>query len=306
MTAWRIVCDAGGTHVRLARSSAGQVKAVRVVPTIPGLDLVQLLKEYADAFEDRHDLEGTVIAAAGPVLDGEVKLTNADVTIRGAAIREILHCPVQLLNDLEAVAWALPMLPASDLRTLLACDMPLEGGKLAINIGTGFGAALLIETPRGSHVCALEPGHMKLASARGCEPAKVTAHLSVEDVLSGLALGMPSSLAGFWRWDNAASIDIHQLFSTASDTRDGQRFISEFSALFGQVCGDLVLATGAWGGVYLTGSVATSWSSAANLDAFSAAFRDKGPMSARMARVPVHVIAATHPALIGLAAAPLF
>jgi glucokinase len=58
--------------------------------------------------------------------------------------------------------------------------------------------------------------------------------------------------------------------------------------------------------VYITGSVASAWGHVADIDAFRAAFCDKGPMSFRMTRVPVHHIVAQHPALKGLAVAPLF
>ncbi len=306
MTVWRIVCDAGGTNVRFARASAGQIDGVRAVPTSDGLDVAALLASFSETFEDREDLEGAVIAAAGPVQDAQVTLTNADVTIRAAGVRDALQRPVLIMNDLEAVAWAVPHLTVSELRTLLACDMPLAGGKIAINIGTGFGAALLLETARGAHVCALEPGHMKLAAFGASAPAALTATLSIEQVLSGKALADPQMLHALWGLPQAAAIESRHLFATAPASADQQRFISGFSALFGQVCGDLVLATGAWAGVYLTGSVAGAWSQAADMDAFHAAFCDKGPMSARMARVPVHLILAEHPALKGLAAAPLF
>lgn len=306
MTAWRIVCDAGGTNVRVARASARHIGDVRAVPTSEGLDVAALLADFASTFEDRDDLEGALVAAAGPVQDGDVMLTNADVTIRAAAVRDAVQRPVRIMNDLEAVAWALPHLTVADLRTLLACDMPLAGGKIAINIGTGFGAALLLETPRGPHVCALEPGHMKLATSAACKPGTVTATRSIEDVLSGMALANTALLHEIWGVPQAAEMETRNLFSSARTSVERQRFIADFSALFGQVCGDLVLATGAWASVYITGSVASAWGQVANIEAFQKAFCDKGPMSVRMARVPVHHITAGHPALIGLAVAPLF
>lgn len=306
MTAWRLVCDAGGTNVRVGRSSGGTVAYVRVLPSAAGLDIAMLLANYVGEFEDRAELEGAAIAAAGPVQDEAVELTNADIVVRAAAVREALQRPVRLLNDLEAVAWALPHLPASDLQAIRDCDMPLEGSKLAINIGTGFGAALLVETRHGAHVCALEPGHMKLASAVACQPATVTARRSIEDVLSGTALADPSIRSEVWRYAPPVARPGADLFRAARDSCEGQRFIADFSALFGQVCGDLVLATGAWGGVYISGSVAGAWAHAADIETYISAFCDKGPMSGRMMRVPTYHIVARHPALLGLARAPLF
>jgi glucokinase len=303
MTSWRIVCDAGGTNVRMARCEAGRLDHVRIVHTSPGLDIAALLSGYAATFSDRAALAGAMIAAAGPVMDEHVKLTNADVTIHASSVREALHRPVRVLNDLEAVAWALPHLTGADIRAISACEMPLAGSKLAVNIGTGFGASLLIDTPHGAHVCALEPGHMKLAAAG--LPGEITATLSIEEVLSGLALSDSATAAQFWRWSGAREAGL-DLFSRAHESEDGRRFISAFSALFGQVCGDLVLATGAWGGVYTTGSVAAAWARGGDVEAFRAAFCDKGPMSARMARVPVQHITLDHPALTGLGVAPLY
>jgi glucokinase len=281
------------------------IGSLRCVPTSPGLDIAALLADFADGSGEMSDLAGAAIAAAGPVLDDAVKLTNADVTIEGAAVRDVLHKPVRIMNDLEAVAWALPHLTKADTRTLLDCDMPLKGSTLAINIGTGFGAALLVETRQGAHVCALEPGHMKLATAAAFSPGILTARLSIEDVLSGKALTNPAVLAEFWGWQQGRDSSGAGLFANARESIDGQRFIDDFSAIFGQVCGDLVLATGGWGGVYMTGSVANAWAHAANIDKFRSAFCDKGPMLARMVRVPVHHITLGWPVLLGLAAVPV-
>ena len=213
MTSWRIVCDAGGTNVRMARCEAGRLDHVRIVHTSPGLDIAALLSGYAATFSDREALAGAMIAAAGPVMDEHVKLTNADVTIHASSVREALHRPVRVLNDLEAVAWALPHLTGADIRAISACEMPLAGSKLAVNIGTGFGASLLIDTPHGAHVCALEPGHMKLAAAG--LPGEITATLSIEEVLSGLALSDSATVAQFWRWSGAREAGTGSVLSRA-------------------------------------------------------------------------------------------
>ncbi len=72
------------------------------------------------------------------------------------------------------------------------------------------------------------------------------------------------------------------------------------SRLLGRIAGDLVLATAAWDGVYLCGTVALAWAGVGDTAAFRAEFERKGAMSARMAQVPVCVIRAPEPALLGL------
>ena len=71
------------------------------------------------------------------------------------------------------------------------------------------------------------------------------------------------------------------------------------------IAGDLTLATSAWGGVYLCGSVATAWAAIADVGRFRAEFVRKGPMRTRMLKVPTAVIRRDNAALFGLAMIPL-
>ncbi len=303
MTAWRIVCDVGGTNVRLARSEGvAQLRGLIVRPTAALVALEDEISAYARQWDDPEDLEGAAIAAAGPVEDGTVELTNANLEISAHKICDALGKPVRLVNDLAAVAWALPHLARADLIAVCAVDLPLAGPRLVINIGTGFGAAVLMETRGGLHVLSCEPGHMKLASGLENCSAGVGVTASIEDVFSGRALMDRERLREVWRLEGDVTADV---FGGGANTNHRRRFLSDFSALLGQVCGDLVLATGAWGGVYLCGSVLSGWVGVANREAFQSRFRDKGPMSARMKRVGVNHIAASHPSLLGLAAVPL-
>ena len=71
------------------------------------------------------------------------------------------------------------------------------------------------------------------------------------------------------------------------------------------LAGDLALATCAWGGVYFSGSVATAWSTVADVAQFRAEFTRKGPMQTRMRQIPTAVIRRENAALFGLAMMPL-
>lgn len=303
---WRIVCDAGGTNIRIARSFGPRdVRDATVLPAVAGLVMEDCLASYAGRFDAHETLAGAAIAAAGPVEEGTTRLTNVDISISAAKVREALGGPVRLINDLEAVAWGLPHLAPQERAPVCEVDLPLQGARIAINVGTGFGAAVLIETPAGPFALACEPGHMKLASGTMLGPHERMASLSIEEAISGMALAQ--SMCGPWSLSERlrAEPGACGLFEAASSCAEGRRFISDFSALLGQVCGDLVLATGSWGGVYLCGSVATAWSAHADRDGFCSAFHDKGPMRARMLRTGVSVIALRTPAFLGLSAVPL-
>lgn len=267
-----LICDIGGTNARFALvDKAGRVtgEEKRAVAAHP---------QFADALDgylaNRDEaLEAAFIAAAGPVDHGEIRLTNANWQISAKEISELTGAEVHLLNDLEAVGHALPVLGPDDLDTIVAGAVHDRTGPprpmLAVNVGTGFGAAVAIPVGDGWVSLATEAGHITLQT-------KMPDVAAVEHVFSGPGL--------------------------ATHLTTG-RVSHEISSLFGRVVGDLVLATGAWGGVYLCGGVMTDFRSYFDEVPFLAAFRDKGAMAARIAEVPIHRITAPNPAFMGLAAA---
>lgn len=282
MTGWRLVCDVGGTNIRIGRSEGPkQIENVIVHQTRRCSSLLDDLLGYCRTFDDYDQCQGLAVAAAGPVDTGRVTLTNGYLTIDQAELTAGLNGrPVALFNDLEAAAYSVPLLGDSDLNPIVRTSSRSSKPFLVINVGTGFGAALLLQTPSGWQSVATEAGHTSLAAFdRDGRPA-MNSVMCVENKISGLALPPGQPFAS-------------------------SQFASEFGELLGWTCGNLVLATGAWGGVYFCGTVASAWIQAGNLSSFTAAFQNKGRMSERMARVPVSEILLPHPALIGLSAVKL-
>ena len=281
MSPWRLVADVGGTNVRFARATLdGALADVASTPTLAHQSFSDAMANYLSGLGGSGSCVFAAIGAAGPVDHGVVQLTNGAWRIDAGAISADLGGkPVRLINDLEAVAHAAPRLKAEDLAPIIGPAEANVGPRLVINVGTGFGAAIAAPAAEGWIVIGCEPGHMRLAlDARIAARLKVE-NPSIENVMSGLAL------QSAWRADSVLASD-------------------EFARLLGQVCGDLVLATGAWGGVYTCGSVASAWVAQSRFDAFREAFEDKGPMSARMRGVPIAHIVNPHAALLGLAALP--
>jgi glucokinase len=281
MTSWCIVCDVGGTNIRIARSDGPkQLSHLSLEATARCTSLPEALQQFWLQFDDRESLLGAAIAAAGPVESGSVTLTNGPLTIERDAVSAVIGGrPVALFNDLEATAYAVPLLTSEDLLSVVAVSNPTSGPRLVVNVGTGFGAALLLQTTTGWQSVATEAGHVTLGvlEQRGGIEHTTSGAVSVEDRISGLALS-----------------------AATSQPFDRTLFSLEFGELFGGVCGNFVLATGAWGGVNLCGSVASAWCRTGEFASFTAAFRDKGRMSKRMECVPVSEIVLPQPALIGL------
>lgn len=295
MSGSRIVVDAGGTNVRFAAARDGGVSEIRSYPAkqfptlVTGLALYLL--ESGQTVED-----GIAIGAAGPVDDGRVQLTNAHWQIDERAVAAAFgNCCVRLVNDVEAVAHALPALAPGDVEVIGPAwrDASARRAMLALNVGTGFGAAAIVPANGGWAAVPGEAGHMSLANG-------VSA--SVEDVLSGRGL---NAIYATRNPSHSAGRGAAGLFEDAKTDAGARQTIEDFGTLLGKVAGDLVLATGAWGGVYLCGSVAEAWHAAGAPGQFRRTFEAKGAMSARIKTVHTGCIVRPNIALAGLARVPL-
>ena len=265
MSEARLLADIGGTNARFALADDRGIPTPTVLPVAGHARFEDALEAFFDTrTEERERIGSCAIAAAGPVSDGTIRMTNTPWVIDGGALAGSLGCNVGVLNDLEAVAAALPYLGRDDLDVLRVGDTAVTAPMIAVNVGTGFGAAVAVPVQEGWHPLATEPGHVLLPDGRG----------TVEDVLSGPGL---------------ARLRLHS---------DSPR--EAFSALLGRVTRDLVLTTGSWGGVRFCGGVLEAWDEVVDTEVFFAAFDVPGPMADRLARVSLARIAHSNPALLGL------
>ena len=279
----RLIADVGGTNARFALAGpAGAIGAVSTLPVSGYETFAAALAAYLKTSGARPN--AAAAAAAGPHDGDGVRLTNAAWTIRSRDITAALGgAPAAVFNDLEAVALALPYLNDADLDLLRAGKAPPDAPRLAFNVGTGLGAAVAVSLGGGQwRALATEAGHMRFASVDAAD-ALIAPHVTTyEDTLSGRGFQL-----------------MQRLLPDAGERR------RVFSRLLGRVAGDLIVATGAWGGLYLCGGVLDDWTANIDMTAFRQALQDKGPMAGRMAALPVARIIRPAPALLGLAHAPI-
>lgn len=307
MSAPVLVGDVGGTNARFALSDGqGILREIRTIRAQEHDTFSDALAAYQNEVGGDRSiaLAAARIAGAGPVESKGIELTNSPWRILSDEVSNAIGGgPVLLFNDLEAVALALPHLEAGDYSPLgpPVCNA-LSGPLLALNVGTGFGAAAAFRSGSFWRAAGGEPGHMTFAARTSAEIAMLSGLESIEDVLSGSGLvrvydafragqGLASEEGPF------SSADI--LARTGEDlvAQQTERF---FSDLLARVAGDLVLALGAWGGVFFCGSVAGAWAQQTDTARFRKIFAAKGKMSERMLRVATHSILAAQPALYGL------
>ena len=294
----RLIADIGGTNARFALAGPEGISEVAVLPVADHAGFLDALEAYLAGRASRA-VGAVAIAAAGPRDGDTIRLTNAPWRIEGAAVSARLGgVPVLVLNDLEAVALCLPALGPAEVEVLAAgapSAVPLP--MLAANVGTGFGAAVAVPTRTGWTALGTEAGHMSLAPADADEGALLESigTAEVEDAFSG---------PGYARLFGTAT---HQGGETVSpaDPENQARKRSLYSRMFGRLLGDLALATGAWGGVFLCGGVMADLPRVMDVETVLGAFRDKGKMARRMERVALCRITADSPAFRALATAEI-
>ena len=310
MRAWRLVCDAGGSNVRFARCPGEHVLSeMRAYHVKDFPSFYEALQAYLDETGGAAACTGAAIGVAGPIDAGAVKLTNADWRIEAARVAAMLGgAPALLINDLEAVALALPHLRADELSALGTAERATAERRtmLALNVGTGFGAATVIPMGDGWISHPGEPGHMALGALDGNELERMGDARTVEDILSGR--GVPLLFETIARQSGRAemaAMSSAEIFANAGQDELAAETLRAFSRFLGRVAGDLVLAGAAWGGVYLCGSVAIGWAEAGGGQYFRRPFEDKGPMTGRMKQVYSGIVTRDDVGLLGLTHARL-
>jgi glucokinase len=196
--------DIGGTKTILAIFPPGgrprQPLAEMTFPSSRYASLEEIVGEFLE--KTKLTVDRACIGVAGPVIAGRAKVTNLAWVVDAPALRSTFQwSAAALLNDLESVAYGIPVLDREDFLTLSA-GVPVADGAIAVLVpGTGLGESFIIRengtyralASEGSHadfapVGSLQVGLLNYVVQQGFE------HVSYERVCSGL-LGMPNLYA---------------------------------------------------------------------------------------------------------------
>ena len=315
-----LVGDIGGTKTNLALArfdgERWQLSAPRRHASASATSLEAIVRAYLDATGETVEL--AAFAVAGPVADDRCVTTNLPWHLDARALeRELGLERVRLLNDLEAVAWAVPILDAGQLHTLHAGERA-RGNACVVAAGTGLGEAGLYWDGARYHPFATEGGHTTFAPTTTREFALAQYlgarfdHVSWERVASGMGVvnihGFLRERSGTptpdWLSEAMATGDAGAAIADAA-RRDACRVCVEtielFATLYGREIGNAALSHMARGGIYLAGGVTLGVLDLLERGPFLDAIFDKGRMGALVRRMPVHVIREPHAALYGAA-----
>ncbi len=311
--------DIGGTKTRLAVFNVeGFTLETMIESTYSSRDYFSL-DEIVVSFIADHtiDCSHACFGIAGPIKAGRSQTTNLPWLVDAEHLRDRLGFEeVFLLNDLEANAWGLSALKATDFFMLNPGSADARGNAAIISAGTGLGEAGLYWDGSHYHPFASEGGHSDFSPQSELEfelykfLAHRFGHVSWERLLSGPGLvniyefllkyrniAPPESLLKEMQgYDPAAVISNAGLvnrYPICAETLD------IFIHLYGVEAGNHALKIMATGGVFIGGGIAPKILEKLKNSAFINAFRAKGRMKPLLADIPVKVILNDRTALYG-------
>jgi glucokinase len=332
-----LIGDIGGTHARIALVQGPQMLKQRVYSTLDFEHLLEILNKFQLELAEDQNITGSMpyptaqaacFAVAGPVLQGEVLLTNVGWRLNETDLREALKIEVRLVNDFYAQAVSIPHLTRTSLVHLCGPELQHEGEPRPIAVlgaGTGLGEALLIpehfhdfveeldenSLMRSIHyqAVATEGSHARFAPRNEQEiglmrwlQGRYGEHISVERVVSGQGLvdlfhylqaGRPISD------EFEVPITAAQISRAALNESDNvcQLALKHFVEVYADEAANLVLKSNAEA-VYLSGGITQKILPALHAY-FHGIFTHKGRYQNWLSKVSVWVVMAQEPGLLG-------
>jgi len=312
--------DIGGTKTLLGLFDAAPVRprsiAVQSFSTLDYDDLPSMIAAFLDAHEGaRHAIDRACFGVAGPVIGEAATLTNVPWRVDARVVASAFTIGrMFLLNDLEAMAWSVPVLHESEVRVLQE-GIALRGGNIAlIAAGTGLGQAMLHWVDGRFIPSPSEGGHADFAARTDREVAmmrELTARYGraeVEHVVSGRGLINVYQVVHN-QHPCRGSIDLESHDAAAAISHAALDRTCEccvetldlFVEAYGAEAGNVALRTVATGGVFIGGGIAPKILPALTAGAFMRAFVAKPPLEAMLKTMPVKIILNPDAALLGAA-----
>ena len=252
-----------------------------------------------------------IIAAAGPIENQRLELTNHDWAINPDEFLNTLEIDdLTLLNDFEAQALATISFEPNDI-VKIGNGKPLNyANRVIVGPGTGLGVAGLISNQNTWTPVPSEGGHVSMGPQTDEDFSiwpflkSSDGRVSAEQLISGRGIvniynavskqeGCQPKLTTPEAVTAAALQNVDQI---------ALKSVELFCCYLGRVAGDLALTFLARGGVYIAGGIGKRVLPILIDSGFRSEFENKYPHSELMCTVPTYLIVHENAALSGLAA----
>ena len=304
-----LVGDIGGTNARFALWENEQLRSVGVLATADYACPEDAIKVYLKGLGLSLGAVGAVcLSVAGPVDGDAFRFTNNHWRLsRAAFCQTLLIDHLLLINDFSAMALGMTRLQPEDVRQVCPGIADPMRPAVVIGPGTGLGVGTLLNLGDAQWMALPgEGGHVDLPMSNPREVQlwqhiyNEIGHVSAESILSGS--GLPRVYRAICAVDgHTPMIDSDRAITAAALAGEpvALQVLEQFSCWLGRVAGNNVLTVGGRGGVYIVGGVIPRFAEIFLNSGFARSFADKGCMSDYLKGIPVWLVTAPYPGLIG-------
>ena len=319
-----LVGDIGGTKTILAvivsEDNQKEFKHERRYSSNEYENLEEILKDYVNSLPI--SIHSSCLAVAGPIKDGQAKITNLPWLIHAEKIADEFNFDsFHLINDLEAIALAIPTLTVNDVVSVHK-GVDVIGGTIAVIApGTGLGEAYLTfengkyvaHASEGSHA-SFSPINAEQIQLLKYFQEKGNNHVSFERVCSG-AIGIPNLYEfvshsmdfeepqWFTEKINKTNDITPLIIESAQNLPDECPICKKVLELFCEILavetGNLALKILSRGGIYLAGGISGKIVAQLKDPAFIRMLQNKGRFSGLLKQIPIRIITNPKAGLIG-------
>ena len=305
-----LLADIGGTRARFALLAGSQIGPVELVMTGAYASATDAIRHFLNRQHNAANVDSAVLACAGPVEGGRCALTNAPWVLENDDLKRTFRLrTVNIVNDLEALAWAIPDFASADIRSIGHRNAVAAQPVAVIAPGTGLGVACFVPAGEGASVMASEGGHATLAASDEREAALIEVlrrrfgHVSAERVLSGAGLlnlyGAVDDCHGGGELHTPEEVTRAALEGGSPRALEA---LNVFCAFLGSVAGNVALMFRARGGVLIAGGIVPRIVDHLPRTNFRERFESKGRLSRYLASIPTGVVMRPDPTFLGLKA----
>lgn len=307
----RLIADIGGTYARFAVETApGRFRHMASLRCADHADFHAAVTAYLarlPAGEIRH----AAVAIANPVEGDQVRMTNYHWQFSIEHMRARLQLEtLVVVNDFTALAMALPRLGPGQ-RRQVGGGTPRERSVIGLlGAGSGLGVSGLIPADDGWVALGTEGGHASFAPRDERElvilacALKTYPHVSFERLLSGPGIELIHRALALRAGKPAGSLPAPEITRLALEGGDPVciEALEAFCAMLGTAAANLAVTLGAFGGIYIGGSIVPRLGAYFDRSPFRARFEEKGRFSDYLKAIPTYVITAEHATFVGVSA----
>ncbi len=290
-----VLIDIDGPEISLAitnRADGGLLQNLQIYKTSDFPTATDCIMHYGRVSGIKLAGSQCAIVASGAIISDSVRIARCPWIISITGLRYLFQNQPVVINDTAAMLWAATQVSPMTHRSIDSTGLPdfnKENRWLAINYYRGLGAAILLPDRHGGFVhVESEAGHC------GFPP--------FDEFEQSLAknLGRRKQPVS---WEHALHAEDNELYNEeAAKVISKPDIAAKRSELLGSFVGDAVLATGAWGGVFLFKSAASLMQSSVNIAAFRKRMEQRANFALQLRRVPVWTVEKPNINLVGAGA----